>query len=359
MNGTLALMVGLLAPDAGLSADGGSSAAEMAAAKPAPTGPPPVAQLECAPTPARIGEVVVCTLTVVHRASVSITVTAPEDVVARTPAPAVPHLETMLKTTRDFELRPRSMRKLHVQNLVVIWTESTGGEGRLSIPGQKLAIKSVIGDAREPSFRTFETPGEDIDGFWARHGPLPYPITNWPLIIVLLVLLGGGVGFGVGYLIKRYLDAHRAEPAPWVDPRPAHVIAFEALERLIAEDLPAQGLVKDYYFRLSEIVRGYLERRFGINGLEMTSDEIRAWLPTANFSTEIMLSVDDFLGETDLVKFADFSPDESATETVTRLARGLITLTRSDRESRAEDGDPLIDDMDQVDRDDGSSEGAS
>jgi len=330
MSSTLALFVGLLAPEAGLAVDAGLPAAAVAVAKPAPTGPPPIAKLECAPSPARIGEVVLCALTVIHRTEVSITVTAPEDVVARAAAPAVPHLETMLKTTREFELRPRSMRKLHVQDLVVIWTESTGGEGRLSIPGQKLAIKSVIGDAREPTFRTFETPGDDVDGFWARHGPLPYAITNWPLIIVLLVLLGGGVGVGVGYLIKRYLDAHRAEPAPWVDPRPAHVIAFEALEKLIAEDLPSEGLVKDYYFRLSEIVRGYLERRFDINGLEMTSDEIRAWLPTADFSAEIVLSVDDFLGETDLVKFADFSPNEAATETVTRLARGLITLTQAD-----------------------------
>mgnify|MGYP001181648062 CR=1 FL=1 len=97
-------------------------------------------------------------------------------------------------------------------------------------------------------------------------------------------------------------------------------------------------LVKDYYFRLSEIVRGYLERRFGINGLEMTSDEIRRWLHSNTFTAEIRLSIDDFLGETDLVKFADFSPDDAATETVTRLARGLITLTMVEAEQTDAEG---------------------
>ncbi len=334
-NIALSLLIGLLAPDAGLSPDAG---ADAAVAKPAPTGPPPVATMECAPNPARMGEVVVCSLTVVHRTDVSITVTAPEEVVSRPPTPATPHLEALLKSVREFELRPRSMRKLHVQGLVVVWTEATGGEGRLTIPGQKIPVKSVIGDAPEPEFLTFETPGEDADGFWARHGPLPYRITNWPLIIVLLVLLGAGVGVGIGYLIKRYLDAHRSEPAPWVDPRPAHVIAFEALEKLIGESLPSQGLVKEYYFRLSEIVRSYLERRFGINGLEMTSDEIRSWLEGRSLSAKIRLSIDDFLGETDLVKFADFSPDDSATETVTRLARGLITLTMSGDDEDSQEG---------------------
>jgi hypothetical protein len=107
--------------------------------------------------------------------------------------------------------------------------------------------------------------------------------------------------------------------------------------------LPEQGLAKAYYFRLSEIVRDYLERRYSFGALEMTSDEIRTHLAVAEaaarsgargtadaaVTAEGRRAVEAFLDETDLVKFADFAPTESAAETVMRAARGIIALTRA------------------------------
>jgi hypothetical protein len=130
---------------------------------------------------------------------------------------------------------------------------------------------------------------------------------------------------------------------PVVDTRPAHVIALEKLEQLDREHLPEQGLAKAYYFRLSEIVRDYLERRYRFGALEMTSDEIRTHLAAAEVAArgvshgaaeaavtaEGRRAVEAFLDETDLVKFADFAPTESAAETVMRAARGIIALTRA------------------------------
>ena len=117
MSTLLALYVGLLAPDAGLLTDSGPSV-DAAVAKPAPTGPPPVATMECAPNPARMGEVVVCSLTVVHRTDVSITVTAPEEVVAQPPTPAT---QPRLKLPRGFgppSDRPRLMLSRSMSHMI-------------------------------------------------------------------------------------------------------------------------------------------------------------------------------------------------------------------------------------------------
>ena len=232
-------------------------------------GPPPAIKMECAPDPVRIGERLVCTLTAVHRPDVSIEVTAPENFAVDPSTPAKPRDDGLLETVRTLGVRPDSMRKVRVRGLSVVYTEASGGVGTVAVPPQIVSTKSVLGGATDPSFRTFETPtggaeGEDAaaarDGFFDRHGPLPYRVFNWPLFIALCVLGALGLGVGIGVLVKRYLDANRVDPGPPVDPRPAHVIALAELEALLAEDLPGEGRVGEFYVRLSEIVRRYLQR---------------------------------------------------------------------------------------------------
>lgn len=320
-----------LAVDAGAS-DAGAADAGPPPGPPPAKGPPPAVKMECLPTPVRIGEPLVCTLTAVHRADVSIEITAPPAFTTGEAAPSTTREDGLLETVRTLTIRPDSMRKVRVDGLAVIYTEATGGQGRLAVPKQVIATKSVLGGDPDPQFRTFTAPGgdDDADGFFARHGPLPYRVFNWPVFIGLCVLVGVGVGVGVGVLVKRFIDARRVEPGPPVDPRPAHVIAFAELEVLLRENLPGQGRVDEFYVRLSEIVRAYLQRRYGIDAPEMTSDQIRSWSAARAdvLSAEVRLGLDDFLAETDLVKFADFSPSESEIDTVTRQARGFITLTK-------------------------------
>lgn len=341
-----ALLAALCAlPTLARGADGGPSPTADAGPPDAPPpgpppaqGPPPAIQMTCAPDPVRIGERLVCTLTAVHRPEVSIEVTAPERLAVDPPTPAKPRADGLLETVRTLGVRPDSMKKVRVRGLSVVYTEATGGQGTVAVPPQVVPVGSVLGGATDPKFRTFETPtggaeGEDAaarDGFFQRHGPLPYRVFNWPLFIALCVLGGVGLGVGVGVLVKRYLDGRRVEPGPPVDPRPAHVIAFDELNALIDEKLPEEGRVGEYYVRLSEIIRRYLGRRYDIDAPEMTSDQIRVWttLNPDSMDTQARLGLDDFLATTDLVKFADFSPGASEIETVTRQARGLITLTR-------------------------------
>ena len=331
---TLWLLVALLAPDGGI--DAGLKPDAAAPPAPAPVGAPPVVEMTCAPSPIRIGEALVCTVSVLHRADVTIAVSAPAGAETQDPAPPQPK-DGQLLSTRTFTLRPMAItRKLTVDGVTVVWEEVGSATARIQVPAQRVPVKSVIAGQADPKFRTFLDPQVDPDSFWTAHGPLPYQITNWPLIIGLIVFGGVGLGLGIGIIVARWLRGRVVEDVVYVDPRPAHVIAFERLDQLALKNLPAQGEIKAHYTSLSEIVRDYLERRYQFAALEMTSDEIRAEIAKHDVPSKARVVIEGFLDETDLVKFADFRPDDTSTDAAMRFARGLVELTRqSDEETQA------------------------
>jgi hypothetical protein len=133
--------------------------------------------------------------------------------------------------------------------------------------------------------------------------------------ILLYILIGVGViilAFVIWFLVKKY----RKEPifATKKLIEPAHVVAIRELDKLRAEKLWQQSKGKEYYTRLTEIIRVYLEQRYEILALEMTSDEIIHTL--RNIMVEDMTSIDllrKMFTTADLVKFAKLQtlPDEN------------------------------------------------
>lgn len=85
--------------------------------------------------------------------------------------------------------------------------------------------------------------------------------------------------------------------------------AFKLLLKLRNENLPKKGLTKEYYFRLSLIVRRYLEKRFFLRAPEMTTEEFLKEAERSNLLKEEQKSLlKDFLEKSDLVKFAEYGP---------------------------------------------------
>jgi hypothetical protein len=131
--------------------------------------------------------------------------------------------------------------------------------------------------------------------------PTEVPIRSWRLVYVLLGLVAAGlIAWGVVKWIRR--------PRPLVVAvkplAPLNVRTLAALDKLKAEDLPAHGHVKDFYFRLSEIIRGYLGERYGFEALECTSPELIASLRklrTPGLPEDKLMR---FVSESDMVKYA-------------------------------------------------------
>ena len=95
---------------------------------------------------------------------------------------------------------------------------------------------------------------------------------------------------------------------------PAHVLAIKELDVLKAEKLWQQNLTKEFYSRLTNIIRNYIELRFNVMALEKTSTEIIREFENKKLIDESMLNhLTGLLSLADLVKFAKGTalPDEN------------------------------------------------
>jgi hypothetical protein len=86
-------------------------------------------------------------------------------------------------------------------------------------------------------------------------------------------------------------------------------IAHTALTALLAEDLPARGLVKEFFLRLTGIVRQYIEATTGIRAPEQTTEEfLRAMRSREAFSPQRSVRLAEFLEAADMIKYAGQQP---------------------------------------------------
>lgn len=118
------------------------------------------------------------------------------------------------------------------------------------------------------------------------------------------VLLLAGIGVIV-WLKTRKRPEPVVAPAP---PEPLHEKALRLLNALEADSLWQKGEVKEYYIRLTDILRNYIEARFGIPALERTTDELTA---AARKHPELCLQADrlrSILATADMAKFARAQP---------------------------------------------------
>jgi hypothetical protein len=145
--------------------------------------------------------------------------------------------------------------------------------------------------------------------------PYRAPVTLGEILPwVLLVLLAAALILVIIRLLKRFKKTARHEEVV-VNPDPAHVIAFRDLEKLKNEQLWQKGEVKSYYSRLTEILRQYLENRYSVYSLEMTTSETLDELIKTGFKKDDLYTMlKTILNGSDLVKFAKYKPEPSENE---------------------------------------------
>lgn len=131
--------------------------------------------------------------------------------------------------------------------------------------------------------------------------PTEVPIRSWRLLYALAGVLAAGL---LAWGLVKWLRRPRPERVAVKPLPPLDVRTRQALSALNAEELPAKGRVKEFYFRLSEILRAYLGERYGFEALECTSSELIASLRklrTPGLPEEQLMR---FVSESDLVKYA-------------------------------------------------------
>jgi hypothetical protein len=131
---------------------------------------------------------------------------------------------------------------------------------------------------------------------------------------ILLVVIAAAVAWFLTKLLRKLIKK-RTGKVPVINLDPAHIIAFRDLEKLKEEKLWQKGEIKQYYSRLTEIIRQYLENRFGVFSLELTTSEtLDALIRTGFKKDNSYTKLKSVLTGADLVKFAKYKPEPSENE---------------------------------------------
>jgi len=131
-------------------------------------------------------------------------------------------------------------------------------------------------------------------------------IAPWLLGIILL----GAIIFLVIYAVSRRNKNRPLFQRPPKPKLPPHLIALQELDKLKDEQLWQQEKVKDYYTRLTDIIRVYIEDRFVMAAMEQTTPEILVGFKNlkAQIDAKSVLELKEILELADLVKFAKLTP---------------------------------------------------
>lgn len=155
----------------------------------------------------------------------------------------------------------------------------------------------------------------------------PAPGPHWPWIAGLLTLLLAAAGVA-GWLLRKRRGERR---------RSAYDKARARLDRLLGGELPEPGQAEPFFVELSDLVRHYVEDRFGLQAPERTTEEfldLAAGAPELNADQRAFLQ--HFLSQSDRVKFARERP--AAREDLQRLLAAVGDFLEQTRER--DDGTP-------------------
>lgn len=150
-----------------------------------------------------------------------------------------------------------------------------------------------------------------------RRGPIG-PVGLWVLALGVVLAIAAPFAW-------RAVAAARARRRQ----RSAYEIARQAFDGLLTEGRPDAARMDAFYVALSQIVRTYLEDRFGLRSPELTTQEFLTEMgrsPDLARSHQQLLR--EFLTQADLVKFAGHRPDATVVDESIASAERFLEETR-------------------------------
>jgi hypothetical protein len=154
--------------------------------------------------------------------------------------------------------------------------------------------------------------------------PQEVPIRSYRLLYALAIALAVGL---TTYLLFRWWRRPKALVTATQPLVPLHIRTQQALDLLAQENLPLQGKTKAFYFRLSEILRGYLGEKFGFDALESTTPELLAALRARQPPGLDLQAFASFAELSDMVRYAKGTSDVDECRAMLELGHRLVNAT--------------------------------
>ncbi len=266
-----------------------------------------------------------CSCLVGDRIRVALTVRTPEGFRADLPEPNELAIETVepfgedvgiptetgLVWRRSYVAEPLLAGEFEIPSLLVSCRQrhdDTGASAiELNTPAMNVRVESVL-VADEQAF----TPR-------GIYGPLPAPKATWPRVLALagaLVIAAAALWLAVRVFRGRCATGDGLSPRAW---------AMAALDALAQPAWQQSERQREYHYRLTEVLREFVERQFGLRASKMTTREfLRAVASGAAPQGFPEDTFGEVLHTSDAVKYAGAacSPEDAAN--VLTQARGIV-----------------------------------
>lgn len=162
--------------------------------------------------------------------------------------------------------------------------------------------------------------------------PVYKPRFNWKAFFfwTLLILLVIALVVIIFIFVRKYIQKKPIfETDDKLPDLPPYVVALAALNKIKDEKLWQQGRLKEYFTELTDTIRQYVDGVYGVNAMEMTSDEILSSLAfMRREQKESYAKLQDILKLSDLVKFAKWKPLPNESEQALKNAFAFIEETK-------------------------------
>lgn len=159
--------------------------------------------------------------------------------------------------------------------------------------------------------------------------PIEFPLTFEEILpYIIYTVMGIILIIGIYFIIKRFKSKPKEEIIRYDASIPADLEALEALKSLENEKLWQRSLFKEYYTKLTDILRTFIHRRYDINSFEMTSEEILKELETKEVPLDAFNLLKNIFTVADLAKFARLQPIANENTEAIENSFKFVNLTK-------------------------------
>lgn len=169
-------------------------------------------------------------------------------------------------------------------------------------------------------------------------GQIRYPVTFRELLpwVGLGLGIAGLIALAVWLIVrygrKRDAEAQRREPA--------HIVALRKLDRYRGSKMWAPEKQKAFYSGITDTLREYMDARYDIGAMEMTTAEIMKELKNTDVTADLQTGLKELFERADFVKFAKYTASDEDNAAALPLAVRFVTSTyQSDLEDNNKGGE--------------------
>jgi hypothetical protein len=206
-------------------------------------------------------------------------------------------IKDKLYSNLNYTLTAFTTGEIVVPELTFQFTDANNAQFSITTQSAAVTVDSVLGLAKgTPGLRDIKPP---------LYLNIPISVYLFWLLIVTAVLTGAWLWY------QNYRKRLPQLPAGPVIPQvPPFQTAKEELEKLKNSNLIKDGMVKEFYIALTDIIRKYLGAVYSIDTMDKTTTEIYQQLRSQEQDKKALFLIRDFFDECDFVKFAKYRPEE-------------------------------------------------